>query len=323
MPAAKTVPAFTDNQRNTAHSLLAAKVARMMGRKLEEGDWAEVYCRAKELPPTTWSNVDMDIRYGGLGIEQKMLRRSSRKDIDEACGTWLMHPSATRAFNLPEADSTPKDAMRFVLEQYANLINKRRTELKANSPDGSVDLRSGWLLWQERLRQFLYFEEPLVAPNPKDFYADWKKHERTGSRRSTRNLWIYDRKTKQKRFSVTTEAGAKIQPYFQVPPSNDPNLYIFTVIGEVIMDGMVRCWLTRTTWHDLENLLGTVNSQTISKAIQEHLAELPAAEAGPVVQEPAQPLDIAAETYALLTSRLPGVNDDHCFQLLIRLLRRR
>src|SRR2546429_5698502 len=58
---------------------------------------------------------------------------------------------------------------RSTLFPYTTLFrSKRRTELKANSSDGSVDLRSGWLLWQERLRQFLYFEEPLVEPNPKD-----------------------------------------------------------------------------------------------------------------------------------------------------------
>ena len=87
-----------------------------------------------------------------------------------------------------------------------------------------------------------------------------------GSRKGSRNLWIYENATGKKRFSVTTSAGVKIQPYFDVPPPNDPNLYIFTVIGEVILDGRVRCWLSRTTWRDLEKALGTISPQTVSQA---------------------------------------------------------
>jgi hypothetical protein len=33
----------------------------MMGRKLEEGDWAEVYCRANGIPKKGWSNLKLDI----------------------------------------------------------------------------------------------------------------------------------------------------------------------------------------------------------------------------------------------------------------------
>jgi hypothetical protein len=183
-------------------------------------------------------------------------------------------------------------------------------------------MRTGWLLWQEKLRQFLYFEEPMAVPDADDHTGKWVESG-GGGRKASRNLWIYEKATGKKRYSVTTSAGAKIQPYFDVPPPSDPNLYIIIVIGEVIMGGMVRCWLTHTTWHDLEQLLGTVNSETVTRAIQENIATFPVAAAGPVVQEPAEPLDIAPEAYALLTSRLPGVNDDHCFQLLIRLLRRK
>ena len=41
----------------------------MMGRKLEEGDWAEVYCRAKGLPNQGWSNLNIDVMHEGLGVE--------------------------------------------------------------------------------------------------------------------------------------------------------------------------------------------------------------------------------------------------------------
>lgn len=163
----------------------------------------------------------------------------------------------------------------------------------------------------------------MQAPVASRYTAEWVESG-GGSRKGSRNLWIYERATGKKRFSVTTSAGAKIQPYFDVPPPTDPNLYIFTVIGEVILDGRIRCWLTRTTFQDLEQVLGQVNSLTVSQAIQQHLADLPAAEAGPVItEETAEELEISAEAYALITSRLPGVNDDHCFQMFIRVLRKK
>jgi len=318
-----TLAAFTPEQFDTAHRLLAAKVAHMMGRKLEEGDWAEVYCRAKGLPNRGWSNLNVDVVHAGLGVEHKMLCYRSDTNIARACGEALMHPAATRAIRIPAGRISAERAMHEVLRQYTELIQRRTDKVRESAPHGTEpDMRTGWLLWQESLRQFLYFEERMTAPNPGDFTAEWVESG-GGSRKGSRNLWIYARATGRKRFSVTTSAGAKIQPYFDVPPPSDPNLYIFTVIGEVINGGQIRCWITRTTWQDLEQILGEVNSRTITQAIQQHVADLPPAVAGPVVQEPAQPLDISAETYDLLKSRLPGVNDDHCFQLLIRLLRRR
>ncbi len=50
MKRPKTLPAFSPEEREQVHTLLATHVAYMMGRKLEEGDWAEVYCRAKGIP---------------------------------------------------------------------------------------------------------------------------------------------------------------------------------------------------------------------------------------------------------------------------------
>jgi len=258
----------------------------------------------------------------GLGVEHKMLCYRSNTNIAQACGETLMHPAATRSIRVPAGKVSAARAMREILGQYAELIEQRTQKVRDQAPAHTrPDMRTGWLLWQESLRQFLYFEEPMRAPNPDGFTAEWIESG-GGSRKGSRNLWIYETATGKKRYSVTTSAGAKIQPYFDVPPPNDPNLYIFTVVGEVIMDGRVRCWLTRTTCHDLKQVLGHIDSQTVSQAIQQHLAALPAAEAGPVViEEPAEPLEISAEAYALLTSRLPGVNDDHCFQLLICLLR--
>lgn len=214
--------------------------------------------------------------------------------------------------------------MRDILQQYAQLIKGRTAKVLEASPAGTeADMRTGWLLWQESLRQFLYFEEPMRVPNPDEYTAKWVESG-GGARKGSRNLWIYERAGEgRKRFSVTTSAGAKIQPYFQVPPATDPNVYVFTVIGEIIVDGQIRCWVTRTTLQELQHVLGTVNSQTVTEAIQRHLTDLPMPDGAPAIHEPAEPLDLSAETYALLTSRLPGVNDDHCFQLLVRLLRQK
>ncbi len=319
----RTLPAFTPSQRDTAHRLLAATVARMMGRKLEEGDWMEVYCRAKGVPAGGWSNLNIDVMHEGLGVEHKMLCYRSDADISQACGETFMHPSATRSIRIPIGRLSAERAMRDILRQYAQLIEERTQKVRERAPSGiQPDMRTGWVLWQESLRQLLYFEEPMIAPNADEHTAKWVESG-GGARKSSRNLWIYERATGKKRLSVTTVAGAKIQPYFDVPPPDDPNLYIFTVIGEVILDGTVRCWLTRTTWQDLGQLLGIVNSQSISRAIEENVAALPPTESGPIVQEPAEPLDISKETYELLTSRLPGMIDDHCFKLLIRLLKQK
>src|SRR5437868_12121112 len=90
------LPAFMPEQRDLAHRLLAAKVARMMGRKLEEGDWSEVYCRAKNIPNRGWSNLNIDVMHEGMGVELKMRRYRSHADHTRACGEKLMHPAATR-----------------------------------------------------------------------------------------------------------------------------------------------------------------------------------------------------------------------------------
>ena len=66
--------AFTDEEKERAKRWLATQVAAMMGRKLEEGDWSHVYCRAKGIPEAKWSNLHIDVNYQGLGLEMKLLR---------------------------------------------------------------------------------------------------------------------------------------------------------------------------------------------------------------------------------------------------------
>jgi hypothetical protein len=63
-----SLPAFSDEERASAHSLLALNVAEMMGRKFEEGDWAEVYCSAKRIPNRRWSNLNIDIMHENSNV---------------------------------------------------------------------------------------------------------------------------------------------------------------------------------------------------------------------------------------------------------------
>ena len=53
----------------------------MMGRKFEEGDWAAVYCTAKNIPNRGWSNLNIDVIYNGLGVEHKMLRPNGDRPV--------------------------------------------------------------------------------------------------------------------------------------------------------------------------------------------------------------------------------------------------
>lgn len=252
-----TLPAFSEDERKKVHELLGSLVASMMGRKLEEGDWSEVYCRAKGIPLSGWSNLDIDVMYGNLGVEHKMLKLKSNVDLAGYCGRSLMHPSATRSVRVPLTTTDPNSAMVDVLTQYAELIEARREQVREQAPGYEPDMRTGWLLWQESLRQFLYFEEEMLVPDPADYFAKWHSTRGGGNRKPSTSLWIYEKDTGKKRYSVTTEAGAKIQPYFDVPPPNDPNPYLFTVIGEVIEAGLVRVWVTklrRGTWRGFSGI---------------------------------------------------------------------
>src|SRR3954452_17528968 len=100
----KTLPAFTADQRVAVHRLLAAGVAFMMGRKFEEGDWADVYSTAKRIPNRGWSTLNIDVMHGGLGVEHKMLRSAAEEKLKDLCGTRLMHPAATRSIRVPSVD---------------------------------------------------------------------------------------------------------------------------------------------------------------------------------------------------------------------------
>lgn len=321
---ANTLPCFTEAQRIRAHELLAIRVAYMMGRKFEEGDWSHVYCRAKGIPEARWSNLNIDVMHENLGVEHKMLCYRSNASVAEACGTTLMHPSATRSIRVPSLDGDPNDVMAHVLEQYRQLIDSRAEMVsRQNKTSKPVDMRTGWLLWQESLRQFLYFEEPMVVPDPATLYAEWVERANGGGRRKgSKNLWVYERGTGRKRYSITTSAGAKIQPYFDVPPPDDPNIYLFTVLGEQVMPGRIRVWLTAATARELEKVVGKLDVDQLSDLIIEACDGIdPAAALSDGVSDAGVPIQIREDAYAALVGALPGVSDEHCFVLLLDRLR--
>jgi len=320
MANTQTLPCFSPEQRDRAHLLLAIHVAHMMGRKFEEGDWSYVYCKAKGIPETGWSNLNIDVTFENLGVEHKMLCYRSDTTLAQAFGTTLMHPSATRSIRTPSLDSDPNVAMADILTQYGELIRARRAKVEEQNTNGKpADMRIGWLLWQESLRQFLYFEEPMVEPTPNLYYAKWVERQvRGGVRKGSKNLWIFEKATGRKRYSVTTSAGAKIQPYFDVPPPDDPNVYLFTVIGEQLDIGQIRVWLTPGTAKELERLVGSLDIDVVSEAVLRTIVNGAGSEEDFVaVEETGVSVMLRAEAYRALVEKYQGVSDEHCFRLLL------
>lgn len=320
MQRPRTLQAFSPKEFAYAHQLLATRVAFMMGRKLEEGDWAHVYCIAKNIPYVGWSNLNIDVMHNGLGVEHKMLRQPSDKPLRDICGTRLMHPAATRSIRIPSLDSLPNEAMSDVLTQYADFLGERRKLVSEKARGAQADMRTGWLLWQANLQEFLYFEEETILPDPQDYFAEWKESG-GGSRKASKNLWVYEKETGQKRYSITTAAGAKIQPYFDVPPPSDPNLYYFKVQGEELTNGLVRIWVTTATERELRRLVGDLTVENIGLVIESAATEPVARNPERITQnEEAKEILLALESYELLAASFPGVSDEHMIQLLIQRL---
>jgi hypothetical protein len=316
----KLLIAFDREQSDKAYRLLAARVAHMGERKFEEGDWADVYCGAKGLPVGTWSNLNIDINANGLGVEQKMLRVRSNQEMSFYCSNTYMHPSATRSLRISDTKADPEAVMKAVFEQYRLLIEERTKTVLGNAKGAEPDMRTGWLLWQDSLRQFLYFEERMEAPDPAKHRAVWVETRAKGARKASRSLWIYEKDTGKKRYSVTTEAGIKIQPYFDVPAVDDPAVFIFTVQGLPIEGGLVRVWLTKATASELERIVGSLDEHILSKAILD--ADLTAsAEALQIEREAVTDVVVKHEAYAQLTAQLSGKSDEVLFRTLVSYLR--
>jgi len=226
-----TLPVFSAEEAKRAKVFLATQAAVMMGRKLEEGDWGHIYCKEKGIPGSGWSNLHIDVNYRGLGVEHKLLRcpQLNGRPLKSVCGTTLMHPSATRSIRIDDINVPANTVMIDVFRQYGELIETRTETVRRRAEGNDIDMRVGWLLWEDNLTEFLYFEERMLPPDAELFYAEWNETSARGARKSRRSLWIYEKHTVRKQFSVTTSAGIKIQPYFDVPAPSDTNLYYFRV----------------------------------------------------------------------------------------------
>lgn len=318
-----TLPCLTYDERQELRHLLSTKVASMMGRKLEEGDWSEIYCRAKGIPEAGWSNLTIDVNHRGLGIEFKMLRVMLRADesILSCCGKTMMHPAATRSIRIADVYADPEVVKVEVLSQYCRLIDAHTDRVREHSPDGSVDVRFGWLLWERRLREFLYFEERMRKPNPDEHYAIWHETPARGSRKPSRSLWIYRRGSERKRYSVTTTAGIKLQPYFDVPKATDPNLVDFRVQSELLSEDVVQLWISAATADRLRQALGSLGSRVVSGAIVDasrfvsEVDRLDAREGRLAV-----PVRVSRQAYDLLEQEWCPISDEHAVQHLLRVL---
>jgi hypothetical protein len=313
-----TLHVFNPSELIDVKKLLSAKVATMLGRKMEEGDWSFVYCNAKQIPEIGWSNLSIDISYQGLGVEHKMLCIRKKSSIKDVCGTTLMHPAATRSIRIPDGENDPNKVSENILNQYAELIAARTEKVAEGNSEGRADMRIGWLLWKELLDEFLYFEEPMTPPQPLNFYANWNVTPEQGSRKATRSLWIYEKDTGIKRYSVTTTAGAKIQPYFNVPSPRDTNLYYFRVQGNVVDDDVVEVWITRSTAKFLESHIGSLDFEILSQRILQYNPNQIEEASGHYAQATdfAIPVKISLSAYKYLKSRIESyVSDEQMIQV--------
>jgi len=309
--------AFNDNEFKKAQLILGARVAYMMGRKFEEDDWAHVYCKAKGIPAGTWSNLNADVEYNGLSLELKQIKRSESEALMNDCGTELMHPSLTRKVGL-RILTDPNESMRDVIRQYQLVLDKRIERIKEKFPLAKPDLRSGWLLYDSSLTEFLYFEESSENLNPDEHRAEWSERASRGNsgRRTNKNLWIYNKKSGNKVWSVTGGgSGTKIQPYFRVPPKGSAGLYYFRVQGIPTLDGKIQIFVTAPTAQQLQSILGEDYLKNINDAIinaSGKIAEPRLVE----TDEPVVEIVVSTEAYTALIEKFPGVSDEHRVQLL-------
>ena len=232
-----------------------------------------------------------------------------------------MHPSATRSIRIDDLDVEANEAMNDVFQQYEDLIETRTATVRDISSGASVDMRVGWLLWETKLREFLYWEEAMAAPNANDYYAQWNERPAMGARKASKSLWIYDKRTRLKRYSVTTSAGIKIQPYFDVPAPDDPYLYRFRVQSEPKGWDTVVLWVSPTTASELAKHTDTKDREAVSQLII-RLGRLQGRDS--IVMDSsddrlsAVPVEVSRAAFECLGSNWAGVNDDHSVRLLLR-----
>ena len=268
--------------------------------------------------------MNIDVNYSGLGVEQKLLRVSGLRErpIKSVCGTTMMHPAATRSIRIRNTELPAEIVMRDVFQQYSDLIDIRTEKVRENSAGKEPDMRLGWLLWEDSLTEFLYFEEPLVAPLPDNYYAEWNETPPRGTRKGSKSLWIYEQGSNQKRYSVTTSAGIKIQPYFDVPAPSDENLYYFRVQSEPIDYDTVQIWVSSTTAKAIQRELGNLEKDNVSNALIKTANRFSIEDTEISVREKdlAQPILISRKAFEIFKSTWEGISDEHRAQLFLKAL---
>lgn len=164
----------------------------------------------------------------------------------------------------------------------------------------------------------------MAAADPHDYYAIWNERPTTSRRQGSRNVWVYERDTDIKRYSITNQAGPKIQPYFDVPTLDHPALYHIQVDGEE-MDGGVRLWVTDATKRQLAELADIDDEAALSAFIINSAAAIDVEEGdGTSPAAPAVPLLVSREAYEALASSVVGPSsDDRVRQLLAAINPRR
>ena len=211
--------------------------------------------------------------------------------------------------------------MEEVFLQYAELIETRTGRVRRNSSDGTADMRIGWLLWEKSLTEFLYFEERMVAPHPDRYYACWNETPPRGNRKGSKSLWVFEKETDKKRYSITTTAGIKIQPYFDVPEKDDPDLIYFRVQNEYIDPDTVLLWIAASTAEKLKEKLGSIRREVVSEAIKEVIEKREMlADSQDEELTRAVPVAVSRNAFDELVDAGEAVSDEHRIQLLLRAL---
>ena len=264
--------------------------------------------------------------HGVLGVEHKMLRNSSKATLIDLAGTTQMHPSLTRSIRIKDINRDPNEVMLEVFRQYRELVAYRRATVLENAGSSyalsDIDMRTGWLIWETELREFIYFEEQTVPPDSGNYWAEWNETPAKGSRKPSKSLWIYERETGKKRYSVTTSAGVKIQPYFDIPSPKDPNFYFFRVQGETVEHDLIRLWVNSATARELRSLIGTLDTEAVSSAVITTIQRLVNEELDPEIDSGvAESVLMTKSAYRTLNENLEAVSDEHRMQLLVKALR--
>lgn len=219
---------------------------------------------------------------------------------------------------------------------FAQLVSQSGLELQDLCRDLVID-RSTLDLWLSGStlapRHVIRSLETIVSLSPNgarglpdsstgsrpEFVGTWNERQTSGRRLPSRNLWIYRESTGVKEYSITTTAGAKVQPYFTVPPPNDPNLHHLHIQGETADSGLIRVWLTFETAQGLKSLLGDLSPVKVGKFVRDRSMDT-GGETRParVAFEPlAVEIFMPADCYQLLRSDEHGVSDEHAFRLLL------